>query len=79
MEGAKLISKSIENITDMLYNINSAQKEQKKAAEQVVRLMENIRHISQESVESGARLEQVLKRLEGEAEKLKQEVSRFQV
>jgi len=78
MEGAKLISKSIENITDMLYNINNAQKEQKKAAEQVVRLMENIRRISGESVESSSRLEQVLKRLEGEAEKLSQEVSHFQ-
>jgi len=78
MEGARLISKSIENITDMLYNINSAQKEQKKAAEQVVRLMERIRQISSESVESGARLEQVLRRLEEEAGKLKQEVSHFQ-
>jgi methyl-accepting chemotaxis protein len=77
MEGAKLISKSIENITDMLYNINSAQKEQKKATEQVVRLMENIRHISQQSVESSTHLDQVLKRLEGEAEKMKQEISHF--
>jgi methyl-accepting chemotaxis protein len=78
MEGARLISKSIENITDMLYSINAAQKEQRKAAEQVVRLMERIRQISQESVESGSRLEQVFKRLEEEAGKLKQEVSHFQ-
>jgi len=79
MEGARLISKSIENITDMLYNINSATKEQKKAAEQVIRLMEGIRKISQESVESAARLEQVLKRLESEGERLKGEVSHFQI
>jgi methyl-accepting chemotaxis protein len=78
MEGARLIGKSIENITDMLSNINSAQKEQRKAAEQVVRLMERIRQISQESVESGARLDQVLRRLEEEAGRLRQEVSHFQ-
>ena len=77
MEGAKLVGKSTENITDMLYSINSAQKEQKKASDMVVRLMEGIRQISQESVESSARMAQVLMSLEAEADKLKQEVSHF--
>jgi methyl-accepting chemotaxis protein len=74
-----LISKSIENITDMLANINTAQKEQRKASEQVVRSMDRIRQISQESVESTARLDQVIKRLEEEAERLKTQISQFQI
>ncbi len=78
-ESSKLVSKSIENITDMLTNINTAQKEQKKASEQVVHLMERIRQISQESVESTARLDQVIKRLEEEADRLKTQISQFQV
>ena len=76
---SKLISKSIENITDMLANINTAQKEQKKASEQVVHLMDRIRQISQESVESTSQLDQVIKRLEEEAERLKTQVSQFRI
>jgi len=79
LEGTKLISKSIENITDMLYNINSAQQEQRKASEQVIRLMEKIRQISQESVESALRLAEVVRRLDEEANRLRQEISHFQI
>jgi len=78
-EAAKLTSKSIENITDMLANINTAQKEQKKASEQVVHLMERIRQISQESVDSTSRLDQVIQRLEEEAGRLKARISQFQI
>ena len=79
VEGARLVSKSIENITDMLYNINTSQKEQKKAVEQVLRQMERIRQISQEAVESASRLDSVFRRLEEEANRLKQEITRFQI
>ncbi len=78
-EASKLISKSIENITDMLSSINTAQQEQKKASEQVVRLMDRIRQISQESVQSTSRLDSVIKRLEEEAERLKTEISQFRI
>ena len=79
VEGTKMISKAIENITDMLYNINTAQKEQRKASEQVIHLMEKIRQISQESVESALRLEEVVRKLDEEAQRLGQEVSHFQI
>ncbi len=78
LQGSKLITKSIENITDMLYNINQSQQEQKKSSSQVVQLMERIKVVSQENVDSANRLSDVVDALTAEADNLRNEVRRFQ-
>jgi methyl-accepting chemotaxis protein len=77
LQGSRLITKSIENITDMLYSINQAQQEQKKGSSQVVQLMERIKVASQQVGESGRRLADVVNALSQEAVTLRDEIKRF--
>ena len=77
LQGSKLITKSIENITDMLYSINQSQQEQKRSSHQVVQLMDRIKVVSQESVESARRLAEVVDALTAEADTLREEMRRF--
>ena len=79
LQGSRLITKSIENITDMLFNINTAQQEQKKGSQQVIQLMERIKQVTQQNVESANRLREVVRQLQDQSASLRSEMSRFKV
>ena len=79
LQGSKLITKSIENITDMLFNINTAQQEQRKASQMVIQMMERIKQVTQQNVESANRLREVVRQLQDQSQLLRAEMSRFKV
>jgi methyl-accepting chemotaxis protein len=79
LQGSRLITKSIESITDMLYSINQAQQEQKRSSSQVVQLMERIKVVSQNSTRSSSKLADVVSALSREADNLREEMLRFQL
>jgi len=63
----------------MLFNINSAQQEQKKGSQLVIQLMERIKQVTQQNVDSANRLREVVRQLQEQSTSLRSEMTRFKV
>jgi methyl-accepting chemotaxis protein len=76
-KGSRLITRAVENVTDMVASLQGAAGEQSSAADQILQILEGFASVTQANLASATRMREAMEVLRAREASLRDEIARF--